>query len=116
MNLTMAYLGRSEFQRETGRAILNFAPNLSRDPVSFDGALQKPLRFREAISALHDVVINDLRYKPRDKTAYLQWKETERKRAAHARREALQAAKDEILAKRQDVPAGFERQFENSRR
>jgi hypothetical protein len=29
--------------------------------------------FREAISALHDVVVSDLRFQPRDKTAYKAW-------------------------------------------
>ena len=42
------------------------APNLRRDRVGYDGRLKYPLRFREALAALHDVVISDLRYKPRD--------------------------------------------------
>jgi hypothetical protein len=53
-----------------GGQTLSMLPNLARERVSFDAALLHPLRFREAMSALHDVVISDLRYKPRDKTAY----------------------------------------------
>ena len=66
MNLSFAYLGRSALTD----GALSFAPNLTREPVAFDAALRHPLRFREAISALHDVVISDHRYKKRDKSAY----------------------------------------------
>ena len=52
---------------------LAFAPDTLRDPVYFVGKLNKKIAFREAISALHDVVVSDLRFKPRDKTEYLAW-------------------------------------------
>ena len=42
-------------------------------PTFFVGKLGKHIPFREAISALHDVVVSDLRFKPKDKTAYLEW-------------------------------------------
>jgi len=67
VNVKFAYLGRSAMQG--AGTVLNLSPNLARDPVAFDAPLLHPLRFREAISALHDVVTSDLRYKPRDKTA-----------------------------------------------
>lgn len=56
--------------RETA---MNFSPDTLRDPVSFIGKLNKKIAFREAISALHDVVISDLRFKPRDHTAFKAW-------------------------------------------
>src|SRR5690349_22460532 len=76
MRITFAYLGRSRMidGPASSERILSLVPNLTRDTVSFDAPLLEPLRFREAISALHDVVINDLRYQPRDKTAYEEWK------------------------------------------
>jgi hypothetical protein len=49
---------------------LNFAPDTLRDSLWFIGKLNKKIAFREAMSALHDVVISDLRFKPKDKTAY----------------------------------------------
>ncbi|MFD2921926.1 SWIM zinc finger family protein [Terrimonas rubra] len=52
---------------------LSFAPDTLRDPVFFVGKLQHKIAFREAISALHDVVVSDLRFKPKDKTAYKEW-------------------------------------------
>src|SRR5206468_3915493 len=71
--------------------------------VAFDAPLRQPLRFREAISALHDTVISDLRFKKRDKTAYQQWKAEQSNREGVLRQQAYQAALAEITAKRQAV-------------
>ena len=73
MNVTFRYKGHSELLATATSETLSLAPNLAREPVAFDAPLLKPLRFREAMSALHDVVISDLRFKPKDKTAYEQW-------------------------------------------
>ena len=70
MNLDLAYLGRSGLTTSGDAAQLSFAPNLCREPVAFDAALRQPLRFREAISALHDVVVCDLRVAKPDRTAW----------------------------------------------
>ncbi len=56
---------------------MTFAPDTLRSPVHFRGLLSKHLPFREAISALHDVVISDLRYQPRDLTQYQEWLATQ---------------------------------------
>ncbi len=69
MELTVAYRGHSGIVQRAGSLEVALAPNLRRDRVSFVGALRQPLRFREAMSALHDVVISNLRYKPKDRTA-----------------------------------------------
>ena len=61
MDLQVAYLGRSGLRRTAGGVAVSLAPNLRRDRVSFVGTLRSPLRFREAVSALHDVVVSDLR-------------------------------------------------------
>lgn len=52
---------------------MSFAPDTLRQPTYFSGALARSINFREAISALHDVVVSDLRFKPKDKTAYKEW-------------------------------------------
>lgn len=52
---------------------LSFAPDTLRESTFFIGRLGKRIAFREAISALHDVVVSDLRFKPKDKTAYKEW-------------------------------------------
>ena len=116
MNLKMAYYGRSELFRAGTGQTLSFAPNLARDPVAFDAALCNPLRFREAMSALHDVVINDLRFKPRDKSAYQEWKKQQEIKLAMLRREELKRAKEEILKKHADVSPELEKEFERCRR
>ena len=116
MNLKFAYLGRSALQPIAGGESLSLAPNLSREAVSFDAPLLQPVPFREAISALHDIVISDLRFKPRDKTAYEEWKKTERSRVVALRQQAYQEAKKELLARHEEpVPPDFEKQFEHCR-
>lgn len=52
---------------------MSFAPDILRESAWFIGKLNKKIAFREAISALHDVVVSDLRFKPKDKTAYKEW-------------------------------------------
>jgi hypothetical protein len=94
--LDVAYLGRSTVSTGTTAATVALSPNLARERVAFDGALREPLRFREAVSALHDVVVGDLRHVPKDRTAWRAWQQRtqarERAIAAGARRDALDAA------------------------
>ncbi|BAV08683.1 hypothetical protein SAMN05421788_101142 [Filimonas lacunae] len=52
---------------------MSFVPDTLRESAWFVGKLHKKVAFREAISALHDVVVSDLRFKPKDKTAYKEW-------------------------------------------
>jgi hypothetical protein len=52
---------------------MSFAPDLYRQPTFFRGTLGKNVAFREAISALHHVVVSDLRFKPKDKSGYKEW-------------------------------------------
>ncbi|MEM0993995.1 MAG: SWIM zinc finger family protein [Bacteroidota bacterium] len=56
---------------------LSFAPDLLREPTFFVGNLNQKIPFREAMSALHDVVVSDLRFRPKDKTAYKEWAKTQ---------------------------------------
>ena len=70
MHVSQAYLGRSGVRGSGDKLAASFASNLRRDRVSFVGELRSPLLFREAISALHAVVVGDLRYKPKDRSAH----------------------------------------------
>ena len=54
---------------------MSFSPDTKRPPTYFIGELRQNVAFREAISALHDVVVSDLQFKPKDKTAYKEWRE-----------------------------------------
>ncbi|HEX6429126.1 MAG TPA: SWIM zinc finger family protein, partial [Niastella sp.] len=64
------FAGNSTVTSTSQKTGLSFAPDTLRESAWFVGKLHKKLSFREAISALHDVVISDLRFKPKDKTAY----------------------------------------------
>src|SRR6478752_4255294 len=52
---------------------MNFAPDVYREPTYFSGYLRKHIPFSEAISALHDIVVSDFRFKPKDKSDYKEW-------------------------------------------
>lgn len=117
MNVTFAYAGHSALAEDGGRQVLQLVPNLARDPVAFDAALRHPLRFREAISALHDTVISDLRFKKKDKSAYLQWKAEQTTREGQIRRQAYEQAMAEIQAKRNAiVGTDLERRYHAARK
>lgn len=117
MNVTLAYLGHSDLKATSTGQILSLAPNLAREAVAFDGALLQPLRFREAMSALHDIVVSDLRHKPRDKAGYLAWKKSEESRLNEIRRAAYAVAAEEMNARQaMPVPVDFTRQFERARK
>lgn len=106
MKVTMSYLGRSGLTNDSsGSRILQMAPNLARDAVAFDGSLTEPIRFREAISTLHDVVINDLTFKPRDKTAYEEWKKSQTQQEAIIRQEARQRVRKELEERGRTKPS-----------
>ncbi|MDR1968571.1 MAG: SWIM zinc finger family protein [Burkholderiaceae bacterium] len=73
MRFEYRYYGYSGAQHTPASTALQFAPDTLRAPVHLVAEINRHLPFREAISALHDVVVGDLRFQPRDKSAYLQW-------------------------------------------
>lgn len=117
MDLTFSYLGKSDLKTVGTSRVLSFAPNLAREPVAFDAALKNPIRFREAMSALHDVVINDLRFKPRDRSAYEKWKAKQREMQQRLRREVARQAYEEIeAAKHRPIPPELDTIYHNARK
>src|SRR5947199_262694 len=74
------------------------------------------LRSREAISALHDVVISDLRYAKKDKSAYEAYQAERKQREAALRSGATRAARQDALARLPEpIPEGFEHRFRELR-
>ena len=67
------YSGSSAINSSAGKTGMNFAPDALREPTFFRGTLRKNIPFREAISALHYVVVSDLRFKPKDREEYKAW-------------------------------------------
>lgn len=73
MRFNFKYGGSSSVGNNSGSTAISFAPDVLREPTYFVGALDKKIPFREAISALHDVVVADFNFKPKDNTEYLAW-------------------------------------------
>ncbi len=73
MEFQYSYKTSSAVDNGPYRTAMSFSPDVTREPTYFTGELRKPIAFREAMSALHDVVVSDLRFKPKDKTAYKEW-------------------------------------------
>ncbi|MFN9718093.1 MAG: metal-binding protein [Planctomycetota bacterium] len=97
MQVTMNYPGRSELrQRSSGERILVLAPNLNRESVVFDASMTDSVGFREAISALHDVVVSDLRFQGIEKSAHNAWKLELRRREAAIRDTSKQQSEDMV--------------------
>src|SRR5262245_34655409 len=97
MNVTVAYSHRSGIVQNKAGLAVSLAPNLRRDRVSVTGTFQQPVRFREAVSALHDIVVSDLKMKPKDRTAYQEYLEQEKKREDKIRRAAMTATVKQLL-------------------
>lgn len=114
MRVALAYRGRSAVAPGPAGPIARFAANLARTPVAFDAELKDALRFREAISALHDVVIGDLCFKRRDRTAYEAWKAQEDARTSVVRSEARKAF-EARTATPKPMPPGLESEYKRSR-
>src|SRR5262249_46785214 len=68
------YAGATAIKGDDASTAMAFQPDTLRDPTFFRGQVSRQLEFREAISALHDVVISDLRFIPKDRTAYMAWR------------------------------------------
>jgi len=73
MRFNYRYYGASTVDNTASSTEMRFAPDTLRPPTHFVAELNKHIPFREAISALHDVVVADQRYHAPDKTAYKAW-------------------------------------------
>jgi hypothetical protein len=73
MEFQHRYFGETSAATSAHASEFSFAPDTLREPAFFVGEVADHLPFREAISALHHVVISDMRFKPKDRTAYFEW-------------------------------------------
>jgi hypothetical protein len=105
VELSVAYQGQSAVVSSAAGIAVSLAPNLRRDRVSFEGVLRRPIRFREAISALHDIVVSDLRHDPKDRTAHDAYRADQKSREDALRRTVTNEARkaiDEAMPQRDD--------------
>lgn len=77
MRFNYKFAGSSSVTDGSAGTAMRFAPDTLRQPTYFTGKLSQKIPFREAISALNAVVVSDLRFVPKDKTAYREWLETQ---------------------------------------
>lgn len=76
MIVELRYSGQSAIVNGLRHAHVAFATNTLRDPTTFlKGELKEPLLFREALGALHSVVVSDFKYRPKDRLAFKAWLE-----------------------------------------
>lgn len=73
MEFNYSYKGNTGVTESGGNTQMSFSPDTKRPPTYFIGELRQNVAFREAISALHDVVVSDMSFQPKDKTAYKEW-------------------------------------------
>lgn len=75
MKFEYRYYGETTATHTDKASAVSFAPDTLRAPAYFVGQLRQTLAFREAMGALHQVVVSDLRVRGRDATAYKAWLE-----------------------------------------
>lgn len=113
MRMDLRYHGRSGIREAAWGAAMTFEPNLSRSKVFFDGEIADPLRFREAVSALHAVVVGDLRFKKKDRSAHTAWLATQAEQEAAIAAAVRDQVKQDELAKivKEPLPPNLESEF-----
>lgn len=73
MEFQHRYYGATAATTNATASHFGFAPDTLRQPTYFVGEVADHLPFREAMSALHHVVVSDMRFKPKDRTVYFAW-------------------------------------------
>lgn len=113
MKVEFSYLGRSQVRSAAEGLELSLSPNLARGRVFFDGRVKDPIRYREAMSALHDVVVSDLRYKKRSgSAAYHAYLESQKREEEALAKQVRAETKAELLSKTPGpMPKDLEKRF-----
>lgn len=73
INVQLRYDASSQVLDEGNGTRVAIFGNTYRTPVKASGVLKEPIRMREALSVLHEVVKSDFRVIPRDRSAYLNY-------------------------------------------
>jgi hypothetical protein len=124
MRFQYRYYGASSVDNGASTTDMRFAPDTLRAPTYFVADVNRRVPFREAMSALHDVVTADQRYQAPDKSAYKAWLAVNEERLLlqyqarsdelRARQaplleelKALRARKDKVLAPFRKAQARF---------
>lgn len=112
--MVLEYRGNSRITPSHNGLTVSLAPNLRRDRVRFRGTLRDPVRFREAICALHDLVISDRRYRPKDPRAYREYLAEQQRQGQAVYESAYRRATQELIGHELD-PASLQLEADYSR-
>ncbi|MDJ1183990.1 SWIM zinc finger family protein [Roseofilum casamattae] len=105
MEFAYSYNGSTSVSDGGNSTQMSFSPDTKRPPTYFIGELRKSVAFREAISALHDVVVSDLRYQPKDNEEYKEWAAKQEELELAAIGVQRQEVRDRINTLRQELLA-----------
>jgi hypothetical protein len=113
------YDGRSAIANGIDSSRVALATNTLREATFFRGTLGQPVLFREALASLHDVVVSDFKYRPRDRAEFRAWLEEQDRaflakiaadgRAARERIQELEARLGELDRLRRERLKPFHR-------
>lgn len=82
--VALRYSAPSDVTTSAGTSTVRLALDPARGPVGVTGRVKDPELLRDALLAAHDVRESDLRYKGRDRAAYLAWLMKKGKKASAA--------------------------------
>lgn len=86
--MDLAYTAESRCVASGGTEAISLVGNKNRDPVRARARVKDPVRLREALSALHAVVASDMRYVPKDRSAWLAMRQARQRQSSAATWEA----------------------------
>ncbi len=112
MEVTSRYAGQSGVSHGRDASSVSFSPDLLREPAYFVGNVSNHVNFREAISTLHHVVVSDMRFKPKDRTEYFAWLETQTDQMLAEAASTGKAASEKVAALREELHGLRSRQNE----
>jgi hypothetical protein len=119
VSFDLRYERRSSVYRTHAGTMVELMPNLARERVAFAGEIGDPLRFREAMSALHEVVVGDFRVPKKDRSAHRAHRERLEREDDELRRAVLRKSEREELAKvarRGPLPKDLNQRFRQAHR
>ena len=103
MKFDYSYFGESSVTHSAGKSDLSFSPDTTRQPTFFRGQLSQHLAFREAVSALHDIVVSDMRLEVKERADYKAWAEEQELNDLQAITQQKASLQADVEAKRQEL-------------
>lgn len=93
----LRYSRPSTIDNTFASTLIHLAHDRERPPTGFQGTLTKPLLFRELLSTFYQIYASDMRFKGRDRTAYLQYLQKQAAKDPSAAKTAAQMKQAEAF-------------------